>query len=855
MTLFRITSLLAIALGLCFSPCAQAQSLGSRTLVVYHADQPDSVAVANYYATRRNIPAANLCAIRPPSLTNLTLAEYEQIVQQPVRGCLQTVGRTQVLYIVLTYETPFTYQLATGAVYSVDSALSDLWDQIATQRDIPSPTRSHPYYTEPQTQGNRYEPFTSFAQYRARTDAKLFYAVWRLDAPSKSLAMGLIDKAIQAETAGLTGNACFDRRYGSMEGEPDASYGSGEWDLHRAAQFARAAGFAVVEDENNAEFGTAPAPLRCENAALYAGWYSLNRYYDAFSWTPGAIGFHLDSLSAQSPRRGTNWTANALLKGITITGGAVDEPYLGALVHPDGFYRDLFSGANVGDAALRNQPWVKWRTLLVGDPLYRPFPTGRAPFPRTQPEDGLALAPADVVGGRASIGTVFLAAPAPTGGALVMLENDRLDLATVPSSVRVPAGARSASFSITTVPVTQQRNVTLRALYGGITRENTLALLTRLAGLALNDINVMGGSPVEGVVLLNENAPTGGVVVTLSSSLPAAASVPARVTVPAGTNRVAFSIRTYPVAVRASVQIQATLDEVTRTEPLYVAAAALDTLTLDPNKLVGGTGTTATLRLTGPAPTGGLHISLSSTEPSVLTTPSTVTIPANSSSVTVPLTTTAVAANLAVTVRALLGSSVRSASATVLPVIASVSLSPTTVLGSRTASLSITLPLPAPQGGATITLRSSQTAVASVPATVTIPAGETVVRVPVPTSPVLSSVPVTLSVSMSGFTKTAVLTVAPPMLNSLSISASSLRGGSTTTGRCVLSGPAPAGLVLRITSSNTAVARVPASVAMLAGETAVSFTVETSAVPSSTVVSFSAALNGPTRTDTLTVLP
>ena len=52
------------------------------------------------------------------------------------------------------------------------------------------------------------------------------------------------------------------------------------------------------------EFGTPPAPSRCEDAAFYAGWYSLDHYNDAFTWKPGAIGIHLEQrFRGRSPRR------------------------------------------------------------------------------------------------------------------------------------------------------------------------------------------------------------------------------------------------------------------------------------------------------------------------------------------------------------------------------------------------------------------------------------------------------------------------------------------------------------------------------------------------------------------------
>jgi uncharacterized protein (TIGR03790 family) len=100
---------------------------------------------------------------------------------------------------------------------------------------------------------------------------------------------------------------------------------------------------------------------------LYSGWYSYNTYYDAFSFADGAIGWHLDSYSS-------GWSRAALDRGITATSGAIAEPYLEGLTHPDGVVRNLLEGANVGDAFLRNTNWVRWMIVNWGDPLYRPFP-------------------------------------------------------------------------------------------------------------------------------------------------------------------------------------------------------------------------------------------------------------------------------------------------------------------------------------------------------------------------------------------------------------------------------------------------------------------------------------------------
>ncbi|MGH9602591.1 MAG: TIGR03790 family protein [Terriglobales bacterium] len=363
---------------------ASEPPLHERVLVVYNAKAKHSEKVADAYLTARGIPRNHKCALRLTwhethygpydGTVAVPVGDWERKVRNPVRKCLQAVGRDRILYIVLTYGTPYKFSnipLRHGV--SIDQRLADIWEE------APGDARraSNPYFAHSLSASGQYAPFVSLADYRSRPDAKTIYSVWRLDAPSPALALGLIQKAAEAEKKGPSGQACFDRRMGAIKDVRDARYGAGDWDIYRAAQMVRDAGIPVLEDSHEKEFGTSPAPARCDNAILYTGWYSLDYYNDAFSWNPGAIGIHLDSASAADPRGGSNWSANAVKKGITVTAGAITEPDLFGLPHPDGVFRNLLEGANVGDAFLRNTLWLRWMILNIGDPLYRPFPGGR----------------------------------------------------------------------------------------------------------------------------------------------------------------------------------------------------------------------------------------------------------------------------------------------------------------------------------------------------------------------------------------------------------------------------------------------------------------------------------------------
>ena len=88
----------------------------------------------------------------------------------------------------------------------------------------------------------------------------------------------------------------------------------------------------------------------------------------------------------------------------------------------------------------------------------------------------LTLNPTSVLGGaQSSTGTVTLTAPAPAGGAQVALSSNN-SAAQVPSSVTVPAGATTATFTVGTSAVIFSTSATITASYNNTTRSATLSI-------------------------------------------------------------------------------------------------------------------------------------------------------------------------------------------------------------------------------------------------------------------------------------------------------------------------------------------------------------------------------------------
>ena len=104
-----------------------------------------------------------------------------------------------------------------------------------------------------------------------------------------------------------------------------------------------------------------------------------------------------------------------------------------------------------------------------------------------------------VNGGRVIQGSVTLYNAAPSGGAVVSLAVSPTGAVTVPMSVTVPAGQKTAAFPITVATVTNDDSVTITAVYSGVTRVTALnvqaqylisGMTTTLDGAALSGVTL-----------------------------------------------------------------------------------------------------------------------------------------------------------------------------------------------------------------------------------------------------------------------------------------------------------------------------------------------------------------------------
>lgn len=183
-------------------------------------------------------------------------------------------------------------------------------------------------------------------------------------------------------------------------------------------------------------------------------------------------------------------------------------------------------------------------------------------------------------------------------------------------------------------------------------------------------------------------------------------------------------------------------------------------LDLDPQNPAASSTGIIEVQLNRAAPRGGSTVTLASSDSSALAVPASVTIPAGSSNNVFTYTTGAVSTVTSVTVTAALGKSSVSAVLTVTPEPVALILSPSTVTGGSSSTGLVTLESPAPAGGTTVTLGSSNTE-ASVPGSVLVPAGQTTATFQITTQPVQFEIIFDIEATLNGSTAFAALTVNP----------------------------------------------------------------------------------------------
>jgi hypothetical protein len=455
-----------------------------------------------------------------------------------------------------------------------------------------------------------------------------------------------------------------------------------------------------------------------------------------------------------------------------------------------------------------------------------------------------------------------LTAGAAAGGATVNLASSHPALAPVPSTVSMPGGHAWAEIPIRFGQVTSPTLVTLSMTLNGATATTDITLRppTLDNEFLQPEVRATGGAPMTGWVNLEGGGLAGasGFAVNLSSSS-AAVTVPASVTIAAGFHGSGFSMQTSAVDDTTVATITASAGGVTTSWPITLTPSAAPTkLIVRPMSTTSGSQGVAL----GPEGVGQDQLmQVASSNPSVASVPSTVSVSAGSGIGFFNINTAPVTEPTQVLISLSGGGVTLTRPLTLyasLPPLASITVSPGTVVAGESATGTVTLGGPAPAVGVAVNLSSGLPLSAHVPDSVTIPGGATSATFPITTFPTHTTT-VQIGAQMDGAFLSSSITVtqAPSgaSLSSIAVNPTSVVGGTSATGTVGLSAAAPSGGAVVSLSDSSSATSVPPSVTVPAGATSASFTIGTSPVSATTSSTITASFGGSSRTATLTVNP
>lgn len=343
-------------------------------LVVYNENDPASKSLAQYYASRREIPAAHVVGLNCPMTEEISRSDYETTIAAPLRRLFERnnwwpiTGSGGIRFAALIRGIPLKIApvmegipavpnqpavIAARNEASVDSELTCL----ALEKVSPAGLMGNPY-------------FRSVTPAREFESTPPILLVSRLDAPDEITVRAMIDDSLLVEKTGLWGWSYVDIR--SIK---DPGYKVGDDWMQAAAKSMWAKGLPVLMDRAPETF---PAGFPLTNAAIYYGWYAANvcgPFADAsFRFVPGAVAVHLHSFSATTLRSPTSgWCGPLVMHGAAASLGNCYEPTLMLTVQLDLFQDRLMSGLTLAESAWMATRCLSWMSVVVGDPLYRPY--------------------------------------------------------------------------------------------------------------------------------------------------------------------------------------------------------------------------------------------------------------------------------------------------------------------------------------------------------------------------------------------------------------------------------------------------------------------------------------------------
>jgi uncharacterized protein (TIGR03790 family) len=331
------------------------QTEESRVMVVINSASTDSTEIGAYYRMKRDIPKENVVMIDCATTDNIPYQDFVKNIQDPVKKAIKD-NRNRIEYVVLTKGVPI--RLDNDGGWAVDAFLATMNMSVNPIDKADEEHIKHalnPYFEKD-------EPFS-------REKFGGLFLVTRLDGLSVDDAKRLVDNSLAAKPD--KGPFFFDQA-GNRNSE---GYGVLNKALQVAADGLRTRSCQSALDTTDAF--VAPS----ETLMGYCSWGSNDSKfnvdtYHKLKFKPGAIAETFVSTSARTFSRvsgGQSLVSDLIAQGVTGVKGYVSEPFTFALARPEILFDRYTKGYNLAESFYMASLVIKWKDVVIGDPLCRPY--------------------------------------------------------------------------------------------------------------------------------------------------------------------------------------------------------------------------------------------------------------------------------------------------------------------------------------------------------------------------------------------------------------------------------------------------------------------------------------------------
>ena len=363
---------------------ANPQEDAAATVVIYNAKDPDSKGLADFYCSARAIDPAHEIALSTTNAEEISRNDYDISIATPLRQELVNRGYWSVTQDMMNRPILIASSIRYAVVIrGIPLKIKECTDYPGDSQSQPAPVGTVNAASidseisvlglfSPQISGVLKNPVCNNASHSVFNPqvppALLFVA--RLDAPSVEAVRSMVMNGLHAEKEGLWGWGYIDLR-----SITSAGYAQGDNWIRASGTAMRRYGIPVISDDLP---DTYQSGFPVTDAAAYYGWYSENidgPFADIFfQFVPGAVAAHLHSFSATTLHDANKgWTGPFIQHGASASVGNVYEPYLAFTTDFGLLCSSLLAGSNLADSYYAAQPVLSWMSILVGDPLYRPY--------------------------------------------------------------------------------------------------------------------------------------------------------------------------------------------------------------------------------------------------------------------------------------------------------------------------------------------------------------------------------------------------------------------------------------------------------------------------------------------------